>query len=132
RQLIAGSIQVRDLPEAWDAGMRELLQISTAGDHRDGCMQDVHWPSGAFGYFPTYTLGALTAAQLFQAALQKRPSIPGEIARGSFDGLNDFLREAVWSQASILPVDALMLRATGEELDAKHFESHLRRRYLAD
>ncbi|MDB4986490.1 MAG: Carboxypeptidase Taq [Myxococcaceae bacterium] len=131
RKLIAGSMHVSDLPDAWDAGMRELLQIGTGDDYRDGCMQDVHWPSGAFGYFPTYTLGALTAAQLFQAAVQKVPSIPDEIRRGSFTHLNDFLRDAVWSQASILPGDELLRRATGETLDARYFEAHLRRRYLS-
>ena len=131
RRLIDGSMQVKDIPEAWDAGMRALLQLSTGHDYKDGCMQDVHWPSGAFGYFPTYTLGALTAAQLFQAALRKQPSIPADIQRGSFTQLNDFMREAIWSQASVLPSDELMQHATGESLDARYFEEHLRRRYLS-
>ena len=93
-------------------------------------MQDVHWPSGAFGYFPTYTLGAMTAAQLYRAALRKDPSIPQDIERGSFDSLNAFLRDAVWSQASLTSGDDILKRATGESLDAMHFEAHLRRRYL--
>ena len=68
--LINGSLRPEDVPEAWDASMRELLGISTRGNDRDGCLQDVHWPAGMFGYFPTYTLGALLAAQLFARALR--------------------------------------------------------------
>jgi carboxypeptidase Taq len=130
RALIDGQLRVEDVPAAWDAGMRELLGISTGDDHRDGCMQDVHWPSGAFGYFPTYTLGAMAAAQLFQAALRTDPALPSQIARGEFAGLNDFLRNAIWSKASLYEGDELMRRATGEPLNARHFEAHLRSRYL--
>jgi carboxypeptidase Taq len=130
RALIEGKLRVDDIPAAWDAGMRSLLGISTGDDHRDGCMQDVHWPSGAFGYFPTYTLGAMTAAQLFQAALRAHPTLPAQIARGEFDQLNAFLRDAIWSQASLYDGDALMRRASGESLDARYFEAHLRARYL--
>ena len=75
--------------------MRALLQIATGDDHRDGCMQDVHWPSGAFGYFPTYTLGAMTAAQLFAAAQRAHPQLLADIEPGQFARLNDFLRERV-------------------------------------
>jgi carboxypeptidase Taq len=130
RALIDGSLSVAQIPEAWDAGMRELLALSTGDDYRDGCMQDVHWPSGAFGYFPTYTLGAMTAAQLFQAALRQLPDLPVQIARGEFAPLNSFLRDAIWSQASLHDGDTLLRRATGEALDARHFEAHLRMRYL--
>ncbi|HEX5657088.1 MAG TPA: carboxypeptidase M32 [Polyangiales bacterium] len=131
RALIDGSLTVAQIPEAWDAGMRELLAISTGDDHRDGCMQDVHWPAGAFGYFPTYTLGAMTAAQLFQAALRAHPDLPAQIARGEFAPLNAFLRGAIWSQASLYDGEALLRRATGEALNARHFEAHLRTRYLS-
>jgi carboxypeptidase Taq len=130
RALIDGSLPVAQIPDAWDAGMRELLAISTGDDHRDGCMQDVHWPSGAFGYFPTYTLGAMTAAQLFQAAKRMLPDLEAQIARGEFAGLNEFLRARIWSQASLHDGDELLRRATGEALNARHFEAHLRARYL--
>lgn len=131
RALIDGSLRVAQLPEAWDAAMRALLQISTGDDHRDGCMQDVHWPSGAFGYFPTYTLGAMTAAQLFAAARRELEDLSGDIEAGRFAPLNEFLRERVWSLGSLLDADELMRRATGEPLDPRHFEAHLRVRYLS-
>jgi carboxypeptidase Taq len=130
QKLVAGTMKVRELPEAWDAGMRELLGIATAGDDRDGCMQDVHWPSGAFGYFPTYTLGAMTAAQLFAAARRALPDLDGELTRGEFASLNGWLRQHVWSRASVLDTDALLREATGKGLAAEDFERHLTRRYL--
>ncbi|MET0341491.1 MAG: carboxypeptidase M32 [Polyangiales bacterium] len=132
RRLVDGSLAVRDIPEAWDAGMREMLGIATGDDHRDGCLQDVHWPSGAFGYFPSYTLGALTAAQLFAAAERALPDLRADIARGDFAPLNTFLRDAVWSQASILPNAELLTHATGAPLSTRWFEAHLRRRYLGE
>jgi carboxypeptidase Taq len=130
RALIGGKLSVRDIPDAWDAGMRELLGISTAGDDRDGAMQDIHWPSGAFGYFPTYTLGAMTAAQLYAAAVGEHPAIPEDIARGDFKTLNAFLRDKIWSRASLLTTGELMREATGEPLNPEYFERHLKHRYL--
>jgi carboxypeptidase Taq len=130
RALIAGKLTVADIPEAWDAGMQELFGISTGSDFRDGCMQDVHWPSGAFGYFPTYTLGAMTAAQLCAAAVRNTPSIPADIGRGNFATMNEFLHDNIWSKASSLTTDELMQSATGEPLNPDHFEKHLRNRYL--
>jgi carboxypeptidase Taq len=130
RRLIDGDLTVKDIPDAWDAGMRELLGVATADDYRNGCMQDVHWPSGAFGYFPTYTLGAMTAAQMFAAIKRALPDVGGDLARGSFDAINDFLLRNVWSVASVYTTDELMERATGEVLNPKYFEAHLRERYV--
>jgi len=121
---------VKNLPEAWDAGMRSLLGIATGDDMRDGCMQDVHWPSGAFGYFPTYTLGAMTAAQLFAALKRDTPGLDADIAQGDFRALNAWLRTHVWSRASGLSTDDLLREATGDELNPQAFERHLRARYL--
>jgi carboxypeptidase Taq len=130
KPLIEGKLQVEDIPEAWDAKMKELLGISTAGNFRDGCMQDVHWPAGLFGYFPTYTLGALTAAQLFRAARNAIADLPARIEAGEFAPLDAWLRENVWSQGSLLDTNALLQRATGSVLDTRAFEAHLKERYL--
>lgn len=130
RDLIGGKLEVKDIPDAWDAGMQQLLGISTAGDYRDGCMQDVHWPAGAFGYFPTYTLGAMTAAQLYAAAVRAVPAIPDEIAQGNFANVNAFLREKIWSKASLLETADLLREATGKPLDPSDFKRHLELRYL--
>lgn len=131
RDLVEGRMRVADLPERWDAESRALLALPTAGNDRDGCMQDVHWPAGLFGYFPTYTLGALAAAQIFAAARSSIRELPAQIARGEFDELNAWLRERIWSQGCLLETDELITRATGKPLDAEAFEAHLRARYLA-
>ena len=130
--LIAGKITVADLPELWDASMRRLLGLSTAGNDKDGCMQDVHWAAGLFGYFPTYTLGALTAAQLFAAAQSATPDLPEAIARGDLSGLDAWLSENVWGRGCLLETGDLVRQATGAPLGTAAFERHLRRRYLGE
>jgi carboxypeptidase Taq len=132
RALIGGQLQVKDIPEKWDAEMRRLLGLSTAGNYKDGCMQDVHWPAGLFGYFPTYTLGALTAAQLFQAARRARPELGAEIAAGELSGLDGWLNEHVWSRGCLLETPELVKAASGAPLGTAAFLGHLRRRYLGE
>ena len=131
KPLIERSLEVKDIPDAWDAGMKALLGLSTAGDYTDGCMQDVHWPEGALGYFPTYTLGALVAAQLFAAARRALPDLDARVERGEFDALDGWLRENVWSLGSRYETSELVRRATGEPLGTAAFEAHLARRYLS-
>lgn len=130
KNLIDGSLRPDDVPEAWDAGMREILGLSTRGNDRDGCMQDVHWPAGMFGYFPAYTLGALTAAQLFRAARRALPDLMEQIRRGEFGALDAWLREKIWSQGSFLGTAELVEHATGSPLTTEAFEQHLEYRYL--
>jgi carboxypeptidase Taq len=89
QELISGRLATADLPEAWDAKMSEYLGLSTADDPANGPMQDVHWPSGAFGYFPSYTLGAMIAAQQWAAIGRDIPDADAEIAAGRFDAIND-------------------------------------------
>jgi carboxypeptidase Taq len=129
RRLIEGELEVADIPEVWDTGMQALLGLRTAGDYRNGCLQDVHWPAGLYGYFPTYTLGALIAAQLYAAARRALPDLPGRIRAGDFAPLNGWLVANVWSQASCLETDALVHAATGEPLGAGAFTRHLQSRY---
>ncbi len=128
--LVRGTLDVRDVPDAWDERMQRLLGISTRGNFKNGCMQDVHWPSGAVGYFPTYTLGALLAAQLFETAAREVQELRPALERGELAALDAWLREKVWGQASLLETDALVRHATGRALDTAAFERHLERRYL--
>jgi len=130
QELVTGQLAARDVPEAWDAKMTEYLGLSTAGNFKDGPMQDVHWPSGAFGYFPSYTLGAMMAAQQWAAVERAVPDAAQQIAQGDFSGINAWRREHIWSKASMLSTPEIMRQATGEPLNAKYFEDHLRRRYL--
>ncbi|HSR55744.1 MAG TPA: carboxypeptidase M32 [Alphaproteobacteria bacterium] len=130
RAMLAGDLAVADLPGAWNDGMQELLAITPPDDAR-GCLQDIHWYDGAWGYFPTYTLGAMAAAQLFAAARAAHPDIPDGLARGDFTRLLGWLRENVHGKASSLTTDKLLAEATGSPLQADAFKAHLQSRYLA-
>lgn len=129
RALIEGQLEVADLPGAWRAGMRELLGVEPPDD-KDGCLQDIHWPEGIVGYFPSYTLGAMTAAQLFDAATRAEADLVPGIARGDFRPLLGWLRENVHGQASRWSTDELLVRATGRPLDVGVLRRHLESRYL--
>ena len=130
RAMIAGDLQVVDLPGAWGDGMVDLLGIRPPDD-RQGCLQDIHWPDGDFAYFPTYSLGAMAAAQLAAAARAADPQIMPAIAKGDFGPLMAWLRPNVHNRASLLSTDELLVEATGKPLGADAFKVHLRRRYLA-
>jgi carboxypeptidase Taq len=95
-----------------------------------GCLQDIHWPSGGWGYFPTYTLGAMTAAQIFDAACKAEPD-PARHRQAANSALVGWLRANIHSQASLYQTDELLTRATGRPLDAGVFKAHLKRRYAA-
>ena len=129
RALIAGDLTLADLPGAWADGMRELLGI-VPPDDRLGCLQDIHWPSGAFGYFPTYTMGAVAAAQLYAAAQRDEPGLADAIARGDFAPLMRWLRTHVHGQGARLSAGELLTQVTGEPLNPAIFKAHLEARYL--
>ncbi len=130
RAMIGGDLAPADLPGAWSDGMRALLGVVPPDDRR-GCLQDIHWPSGAFGYFPSYTLGAMAAAQLFDAACAADPDVRPALARGDFGPLVGWLGTHVHAKGSVPgSLDALLEEATGRPLDASMFRRHLERRYL--
>lgn len=131
RDLIEGKLEVADLPDAWHDKMTRYLGLSTEGNFRDGVLQDVHWPAGLFGYFPTYTMGAVTAAQLFAAARDALPDVAADIARGDFGGLVDWLRTHVHGNGSCLTFDEVMVNATGRSLSVDAFRDHVKQRYLS-
>ncbi|EKF42104.1 carboxypeptidase Taq [Nitratireductor indicus C115] len=131
QELISGTLEARDLPEAWDARMRAYLGLSTIDTPQDGPMQDVHWPSAAFGYFPSYTLGAMIAAQQWAAIEKDMPDVNAQIAAGDFEAVNAWRRDRIWSQGSRWSTPELIERATGEPLNAAHFLRHLEARYGA-
>ena len=127
--LIGGSLEIGDLPDAFNEGVRDLLGLEVPND-RLGCLQDIHWPGGSWGYFPTYTLGAMAAAQLFEAACRVEPEILPALGRGDFAPLTAWLRATVHAKGSLLDTDALLAAATGRPLDAQAYRRHLQRRYL--
>lgn len=131
RALIEGDIEVEDIPALWDEKMQQSLGIDTRGNYRDGCMQDIHWTDGAFGYFPTYTLGAMYAAQLFQAVKRAIPQVDELIQQGELQPVFDWLQQNIWQHGSRFPTQQLLINATGEALNPHYFRQHLEQRYLS-
>lgn len=130
KEILAGDVTTKELPGVWNDMMQELVGI-TPPDDADGVMQDTHWPSGLFGYFPTYSLGAMTAAQLFQSAKKSDPNILPSLGEGDFTPLFAWLNENIREQGSLYTPDELIKRASGVPLSADAFKSHLQERYLA-
>jgi len=129
KAMVAGDLVVDDLPGAWRDGLRDLVGI-VPPDDRDGCLQDIHWYAGLWGYFPTYTMGALSAAQLFEAATAADPTILPGIASGDFSALMRWLKREVHERASAASARQILIDATGAPLSVDAFRRHLERRYL--
>ena len=127
--LVAGDLAVSGLPGAWNDGLRDLLGIVPPDDAR-GCLQDIHWYDGAIGYFPSYTLGAMAAAQLMAAARRDVAGLDAGLAQGDLSPLIGWLRVKVHGQGSLLGFNDLLRAATGKPLDPADFEAHLTARYL--
>jgi carboxypeptidase Taq len=129
RALIAGDLSVSDLPGAWNEGFRALLGL-TPPDDRRGCLQDIHWYDGAFGYFPSYTMGAMGAAQIMAAIRRNLPDIDDAIAHGNMAPLLGWVRREVHGRGNLLGFNDLLRAATGKPLDPTDFQAHLHARYL--
>lgn len=129
RAMLAGDLAPADLPGAWAEGSRQLLGVAPA-NNREGCLQDIHWYDGIWAYFPTYTLGALIAAQLFEAVRRAVPDLVEAISAGNFAPLFGWLRAKVHQNGSLLSTAELVEAATGRPLGTASFERHLRARYL--
>jgi carboxypeptidase Taq len=129
RALVSGDLPVKDLPGAFRDAMARMVGARPTTD-REGCLQDVHWPSGAFGYFSSYTIGAIAAAQLFAAAVEAHPGIPSELARGELTTLREYAREHVHQHGARYDTNGILERATGRGLDVDALLRHLKRRYL--
>ena len=127
--MIAGDLAVADLPGAWNDGLHALLGI-TPPDDTQGCLQDIHWYDGAFGYFPSYTIGAMSAAQLMQAARSQVDGMDEAFGRGDLSPLLKWLRTHVHSVGSRFDLNTILQNATGRRLDPVAFQDHLRQRYL--
>ncbi|MBI5764000.1 MAG: carboxypeptidase M32 [Planctomycetes bacterium] len=128
RQLISGTLTVKDVPAAWNAKMTELLGVTPATD-REGCLQDIHWSMGAFGYFPTYALGNLYAAQFFAAAGKAIPDLQGCIRRGEFLPLLTWLRENIHRHGQMHRAPDLVLRVTGAPLSIEPFLAYVKGKF---
>mmetsp|Transcript_64448 Transcript_64448/g.158610 ORF Transcript_64448/g.158610 Transcript_64448/m.158610 type:complete len:567 (+) Transcript_64448:56-1756(+) len=131
RGVLDGSTKVEDLPELWDSKMKEYLGVVPPST-KEGVLQDVHWPSGAIGYFPSYTLGAMMATQIYEAAQHEIPDLDAKIEEGNFLELRDWLNKRVHAQGSRHEsADDLLEEVTGKRLDPTVFVSYLKNKYSA-
>ncbi len=129
RALLSGDLAVADLPAAWNEGFVRLLGLTPPDDAR-GCLQDIHWYDGAIGYFPSYTLGAMAAAQLMAAARAALPELDAALARGDLAPLTGWLAAHVHRRGASAGFNEILQEATGAPLDPSWFEAHLTARYL--
>jgi len=124
REMVAGRLAVTDVPEAWNQKVHDLLGIRP-DNHADGCLQDIHWSMGAFGYFPTYALGNLYAAQFFATARQAMPDLDARIRRGNFAPLLEWLRVNIHRHGQCFRASDLVKRVTGSPLSVRPFLSYV-------
>lgn len=126
--LMEGSLQVKDLPEAWNSRMQEYLGL-TPPDDRDGVLQDVHWSDGYFGYFSTYALGNLLSLQLWERINTEIPDLADQIERGEFADLLAWLVEKIHRHGAKFEAQELIERVTGSRIDAAPYVRYLKDKY---
>ena len=127
RAMIRGDLAIKDLPGAWNDSYKSLLGIDVPDDRR-GCLQDVHWSFGLIGYFPTYSLGNLYAAQLWETINDQIPDLDTQTEKGEFGALLTWLRENIHRHGRRYTASQLCERATGKPLSADPLMRHLERR----
>ncbi|MEF8862751.1 MAG: carboxypeptidase M32, partial [Haloarculaceae archaeon] len=120
RDLIHGDLDVSEVPAVWNERTEEYLGIRPETDS-EGALQDIHWSHGNFGYFPTYSLGSVMAAQLFEAAESDTEDLYGRVREGEVDALHDWLTENVHRHGQRYRTNELVKRATGSEFTADAF-----------
>lgn len=128
--LFDDSMQVDDLPDIWNELMQKYLGITPPNDTL-GVLQDSHWSSGAFGYFPSYTLGAMYACQFYRILLKELPDAEQQVARGNFAPIRQWLNDKIHRHGRLFTPQALVLKITGESLNPQHFIDHLGSKYGA-
>ena len=130
RDLLSGDLDVADVPEAWNAKMEEYLGVTPATD-TEGCLQDIHWAHGSFGYFPTYSLGSVLAAQLFAAAESDIDGLDAQLAAGEFDALHEWLTDEIHRHGARYTTNDLVRTATGEAFSADAFIDYATEKFTA-
>jgi carboxypeptidase Taq len=130
QRVINGDMEVADIPAAWNAKFRELLGLDVPDDAR-GCLQDIHWSFGGFGYFATYTLGNLNASQLMRAARAAHPALDAELARGQYATLLTWLRGNIHAQGRRYTASELMRHATGNATGMECHLAYLKQKFLS-
>ena len=130
KALIEGTIEVKDLPNYWNAKYKEYLGLDVPSDSK-GVLQDIHWSHGSFGYFPTYSLGSFYAAQFYAQAKKELEGLETEIEQGNMKPLLEWLREKVHRHGKFYSAEELCIAITGEKLNFKYFMDYATNKYTA-
>lgn len=129
KKMVEGKLEIKDLPAAWNAEFKSLLGVEPPDDRR-GCLQDIHWHFGAFGYFPAYALGAFTAAQFVAKMKEDRPDVMEQVKGGKFSGFTGWLRDNVQQKCCLYKPQELVEKVTGQKMTTRFWKKHVTERYL--
>lgn len=130
--LINGDMEAEDIPDAWNEKMQAYLGVDTRGNFKEGCMQDIHWTDGSFGYFPSYTIGALNSVQLFHAIRQQNSDWQAHLEKGETGFIRNWLKENIWQHGCFMGAQDMMKTATGQQTNPEFFLQHIKDRYLSE
>ncbi|UCC19994.1 MAG: carboxypeptidase M32 [Promethearchaeota archaeon] len=128
KMMVEDNLQASELPGLWNEKMENLLGITPPND-AEGVLQDIHWSGASFGYFPTYALGNLYAAQIYNSALKINPSLPEDYKKGEFSNLLNYLKENVHQYGKIYQVTDLLKKITGEDLNPDYFIKYIEEKF---
>ncbi|MFX1378689.1 MAG: carboxypeptidase M32 [Promethearchaeota archaeon] len=128
KDIIDGKIQINELADIWNTRFEELLGIGPPDDAL-GVLQDIHWGMGYIGYFPTYFLGTLYGAQIYNYALKENPKLPEEYKKGEFSNIVKYLKENIHQHGAVYRADDLIKRVTGEELNPDYFFKYVEKKF---
>ena len=128
KMLIEGSIETKDIPAYWNEHYQKYLGV-TVPDDKSGCLQDIHWGHGSFGYFATYSLGSMYAAQLYAAIAAKKPSVEKEIAEGNNNSVHKWLQNNIYQHGRYFSSEDLCKKVTGESLNPTYFIHYATKKY---
>jgi carboxypeptidase Taq len=130
KDLIESNLKVKDIPEIWNGSMEKYLGIKPK-NYSEGCLQDIHWPSGSFGYFPCYSLGAILASQLYYKASTEIGNIEGSLANGDFSSIMKWLKQNFHCYGSTMTVRDIIKASTGDDLNVETYIKYLEDKHLA-
>ena len=128
KAIMEDKIKVEDLPKIWNAKMREITGKSP-GDEGEGVLQDVHWSSGYFGYFPTYAIGTIYSAQLYNALKKKYKNIEEDLKKGDYKRIINWLRENIHGKGSVSLAEDIIMQCCGEGLNSDSYVRYLTNKY---
>ncbi len=130
QELVSGKLDPKDLPARWNEGMKDSLGICPKND-REGCLQDIHWSMGAFGYFPTYLLGTLYASELFSKMQEEIPDLAKQLHEKNFSAIQKWLQEKIWSHGRRYGSKELIERALNRPIEVENYTNYLKKKFTS-